>query len=95
MQEFTERASQIDTMESAYKELSRSHDYTNDTLFTTEELEEKASYWLGELQNPLRSERNLQEVKQLVELLLFEVTLRKRELNALETHYTMPAEKAV
>lgn len=95
MQEFTERASQIDTVESAYNELSKSHDYANEELFTTEQLEEKRRYWQGELQNPLRSERNLQEVKQLVDFLIFEIAFRNGTLGVLDSYYKVPAEEIV
>lgn len=95
MQEFTERASPIDTMESAYKELSKSQDYIDETRYTTEQLKEKASYWLGELQNPLRSSRNLEEVSKLVNILLFEIKIRGGDVDSLEAYNKIPAEDTV
>lgn len=85
MQEFIEQASQIDTMESAYKELSRSLDYADETLFTTEQLEKKKDYWSGELDNPLRSERNLLEVQRIVDLLDFEIKVRCGGFSSLDS----------
>lgn len=88
--EYIERESPIDNIQSAYNELLKSHEYADENLFTTEQLKEKGRYWLGELQNPLRSERNLEEVNQLVNLLLFEIAVRNDEMDSLESFYKIP-----
>lgn len=88
--EYIERQSPIDNIQSAYNELLKSHEYADEDMFTTEQLKEKGRYWLGELQNPLRSARNLEEVNQLVNLLLFEIAVRNGEVDSLESYYKIP-----
>lgn len=83
-QEFIERDRIEDDIESTHNERLRSADYSDETLYPTDRLEELGRKWLRQIEVPGRSERSKKEATTITHLLAFEVSYRTNRLKELE-----------
>jgi hypothetical protein len=72
---------------STHIELNRSHDYSDDTRYKTEDLKNAQMQWEAESWNPSRSKRSQAEALKISEKLLFEIAYREGTIGLLKEYY--------
>lgn len=82
-----EQARPDDKILSGYAELERSHDYSDETKYSLEKLEELGLMWMEEEDDPLRSPRGQAEAKHITKLLSFECAYRTGRMQLLIDFY--------
>lgn len=90
-QEYVERYSPIDDIQSSHYEEQRSHEYSHETLdgylYSDVALGSLYRYWTAESANQLRSERSRAVAHKIAERALFEAASRTGDLKKLERLY--------
>lgn len=82
--EYVERDLITDDIESTHNERLRSADYSDETLYPTDRLEELGRKWLRQIDLPGRSERSKKEATTITRLIAFEIASRTDQLKELE-----------